>query len=212
MLNQYLTAVEIEPTSATYWLETIRIYCEAFPAWEREPEKIIAKRVTEGRYRLNAGIVNEKVIGFYLMDLNPEPRYAALCFLAVDVQHRGKGWGTLLCQDAVRYYKNLVDFPWLFIEAQERQAAYYGRIGFLKLVLEYQMPHFNGPGSLPMHLMVLPNKPPPASIRGSELAAILRNLFVQGYQLNSDDPRIAEQLARVENNVELITWPEDDDT
>lgn len=206
MPNRHRAIIALERASGAYWEETLRIYREAFPTWEREAEHIIAERITQERYKLRVGIENDKVAGFYLLDLNTDPRYVMFSFLAVDTQHQGQGWGTLFCRDAITYFKTFGDFPWLFVEAQESKAIFYGRFGFFKLVLDYQVPRFDGPGSLPMQLMVFPKNEPPTNFPRAELARILRSLFEQGYQLNGDDQRIPEQLARLKKKVKLIAW------
>lgn len=185
------------------------IYRETFPAWEREPEDTIAERIADGSYRLRVGILQQRVIGFYLLGLNADPSYAMLCFLAIDPGHRRQGWGGLLCRDAVSYFNTLGEIPWLLVEAKDRQAAFYGRAGFFRLSLDYQAPRFDGPGSIPMQLMLRRGKESEAKLSAAECRPILHHIFLQGYQLNPEDQRITDQLARVDNDLNLTAWPPD---
>jgi GNAT superfamily N-acetyltransferase len=204
--NQGLTITELKHPSGALWEEVLGIYRETFPAWEREPEDTIAERIVDDFYRLRVGILQQRVIGFYLLDLNTDPSYAMLCFLAIDPRHRRQGLGGLLCRDAMTYFNTLGEIPWLLVEAKDRQAAFYGRAGFFKLSLDYRAPRFDGPGSMPMQLMLCRGKGSEAKLSAAEWRPILHHIFLQGYQLHPEDQRITDQLARVDNDLKLIAW------
>ncbi len=202
-----LEIVEVSDAGDPRWGAAMAIYEASFPAWEREPESILVERLGTRRYRMWVGLRHAGVAGFYLLDLNPSLRYALFSFLAVDAEARGQGLGTVLCRDAMERFATGGELRWLLIEAEDRQAAFYGRLGFSKLDLPYDVPRFDGGGTFPMHLMVVSAGQRPTHIAGGTLRPILRHLFTSGYSLKPDDPRIAAQLARVGDTVELIPWP-----
>lgn len=185
----------------------MRIYLAAFPEWEREPEHILTSRLHTQRYRFWVGLLGGEVVGFYLLDRNRELGYALLSFLGVARSQRGRGVGTALCRDAMRRIEGSPGYDLLLVEAQDRQARFYGRLGFLKLALNYEVPRFDGPGTMPMHLMVVPRARRLTSIPRATLRPILSDLVVSGYSLAEDDPRVAAQLSKVGDQTPLIRWP-----
>ncbi len=195
-------------TDSVYWRSCIEIYRESFPDWEREPEDIITKRVQQGRYLLFAGIgTQEKVVGFYILDLVAEVNYVLFSFLAVTQSERGKGYGTFMCKDATPRFKNETNIDWLLIEAENRQAIFYGKLGFRKLTLDYKVPKFGEPGSVMMHLMTINAHEGINHIQGNDLTQMIERIFLDGYHLSKNDNRVNEQIALIPKQVKLISWP-----
>ncbi|OOZ39146.1 hypothetical protein BOW53_12655 [Solemya pervernicosa gill symbiont] len=206
-MTDALRISSVHQTSGSEWNACMTIYRATFPAWEREPEAVIADRLNEGSYQLMAGLLSGRVVGFYIQELNPLNAYVMFNYLAVDESQRNGGIGTLLCRDAMARFKRLSGFSWLLVEAEERQAIFYGRLGFHKLAFDYFAPRYDDSESVPMHLMVLPQEKRPKSIPAKELADIIRHLFHNGYLLDHDDPRVERQLSRLADDVSLVTWP-----
>lgn len=196
-------------TDSANWRFCIEIYQESFPDWEREPEDIITKRVQQGRYHLFAGIdKQEQVVGFYLLDIVAEFNYVMFDYLAVKANQRGKGYGTLMCQDAITRFQTKTNIDWLFIEAEERQSIFYGKLGFRKLTLDYQVPEFGEPGSVMMHLMTIYTyKKDINYIAGNDLVRMIEHIFLDGYHLSKNDHRVSKQLSLIPKQVKLIPWP-----
>lgn len=203
-----LNIIPFFQTHGSVWREFQRIYHQSFPDWERESDDIILKRIEKQDYLLFVGQLDSKVIGFYLLEANPEYDFVMFNFLAVDEAYRGKGLGTLLCKDAMQRFKRLqlCNCSLLVIEAEDRQAIFYGELGFLKLVLDYQVPCFDSSQSMPMHLMVLPARQNLRSISSKKVYDIIYQIFVHGYLLSKDDPRLTEQLTKIAEDIDLITW------
>lgn len=195
--------------SGYQWDACMAIYRASFPEWEREPEAVIAKRVNSGSYQLVAGLLDRHVVGFYIQEFNSSHGYVMFNYLAVDKSQRGRGLGIRLCRDAIARFQNLSGFSLLLIEAEERQATFYGHLGFFKLQIDYSVPRYDDGQSMPMHLMALPWGPIPAAIPADELTAIIRHLYINGYLLSQDDPRIEYQLSRIDGDVPLISWPQE---
>lgn len=189
------------------WADVVRIYREAFPAADREDERRIGERVVTGRYVVVVARHDGRAVGFHALDLVPGLETAFFMYLAVAPAWRGRGIGRALCRDVMDRFGALAGYRWLLVEAGERQAAFYGRMGFLRLALEYHAPRFDGPGSVPMHLLALPIAPACTALPGDVVRATIRVGFVDGYDLAETDPRIAAQLARVPERVALEAWP-----
>jgi ribosomal protein S18 acetylase RimI-like enzyme len=196
---------KITPHDASRWQATLEIYREAFPEWEREPEDAITQRAIEGRYVIH-GALNEQgtVIGFYLLDIVHNPNYACLCFLAVADRYQGRGIGTKLCRDAIARFHDEYRLDWLLIEAEERQAIFYSKLGFKRVDIPYNAPKFDETGSVPMHLMLISSGIDKKTIDGACLTEMIRHVFITGYKADNDC--INQQVEQIPDQVQLLNW------
>ena len=96
MSAEVLRIVVLAEATGPRWEACMTIYREAFPEWERESEAVIAERLALGRYLLIVAQREERVLGFYILELNPSRHYVMFNFLAVDAARRGEGVGTRL--------------------------------------------------------------------------------------------------------------------
>lgn len=201
--------VPVEADGGAVWRDCIRIYEEAFPEWEREPERVLVKRVMQGRYKMYAGMFGGRAVGFYILDIEEEGQvYTLFSYIAVDKRERGKGFGTELTRHAFKVFSQLRARRWMLIEAEERQAELYGRLGFLKIDMDYLVPHYDSARSEPMSLMGVPFDRSALSIEGPELRQIVERIYLSGYKLDANDPRLEEQLAYIPaGEVRLMPWP-----
>ena len=202
-----LTITKIATTDNEQWPSIMAIYREAFPEWEREPENIIQQRLRSGRYILCYGQENNAIVGFYILEINQKPSYALLCFLAIAKNYRGLGYGTSLCQDAITHFHNDTQLDWLLTEAEDRQAIFYGKLGFKKIDLPYNVPKFNSADTAPMHLMIICSDRNKPFIDGTCLQNLLHHTFTTGYYLEECDPRLVRQLTQVPEQAQLLNWP-----
>lgn len=175
------------------WDETIKIYNDSFPEWEREDTANILKNVQTGVYKMVSYVEEDEVIGFYILDVNDSLRYALFSFLAIKESKRGLGIGSKLCLNAIDYFHSHIKAEWLLIEAEERQAKLYKKLGFRKINIDYRIPKFNSNESVPMNLMLIQEK----NINADVLSRIIKDVFRRGYSLEEDDVRIEEQLQRM---------------
>lgn len=201
--------VPVEADGGAVWSDCIRIYEEAFPEWEREPERVLVKRVRQGRYKMYAGMFEGHAVGFYILDIEEEGQvYALFSYIAVDRRERGKGFGTELTRHAFKLFSESHGRRWMLIEAEQRQAELYGRLGFLKIDMDYLVPHYDSTRSEPMSLLAVPFDRSARSIEGPELRQIVERIYLSGYKLDADDPRLEEQLAFIPTGeVRLMAWP-----
>lgn len=177
-----------------YWDESIKIYNDSFPEWEREDTQNILENIKNSSYKMFSYLEESKVIGFYILDINTQLDYALLSFLAIKESRRGEGLGSKLCLNAIDYFKKSIDAEWFLIEAQKRQAKLYEKLGFSKLSLEYGVPEFNSSKSVPMSLMLIQKE---KQLDRESLKDIVADIFHRGYSLHKDDIRVKEQLQRV---------------
>lgn len=177
------------------WDETIKIYTDSFPEWEREDPDHILKNIQSGVYKMMAYLEGGEVVGFYILDVNALLNYTLFSFLAIKESKRGLGIGSKLCLDAIDYFHTKIESDWLLIEAEERQAKLYERLGFSRLSLDYRVPAFNSDESVSMNLMLLNESP---ALNSNSLKEIVKDMFCRGYSLDKGDERIVEQLKRIE--------------
>ena len=199
----------IDAQDGPAWRALAAIYEEVFPEWEREPLEMMAERAATGRYVVEIGETDEGVVGFSLIDFESGPDHALLAYLAVRGALQGRGYGAALCAQAVERFREHDGPGWLFVEAEDRQALYYGRLGFSHLEFDYRIPHYDSAEAQPAHLLALPRDPGVVRIPARQLAEELKSIFIDGYFVDKDDPRLAAQLARLEGvaDIPLAPWP-----
>jgi len=185
------------------WSNAIAIYNNSFPEWEKENIDNISKNIKKGKYKMVAYTSDNEVQGFYILDINYKLNYTLFSFLAVKENLRGKGIGTKLCLNAINYFQNNIPCQWLLIEAEDRQAKFYGKLGFKKIIIDYAIPEFNSVESVKMHLMCIEKD---KKLDKLSLINIIKNIFTFGYCLNKEDKRIQEQLNRVPLHIKTIDW------
>jgi GNAT superfamily N-acetyltransferase len=201
--------VPVEAEGGDVWRDCVHIYEEAFPEWEREPERVLVMRVRQGRYKMYAGMIEGHAVGFYILDIEEEGQiYALFSYIAVDPRERGKGYGTELTRHAFEVFSELPRRRWMLIEAEKRQAELYGRLGFLKIDVDYLVPRYDSSGSEAMSLMAVPSDRSARSIESAELRQLVERIYRSGYKLDADDPRLEEQLAVIPvGEIRLMAWP-----
>ncbi len=208
-MSHFSDIIPVEAEGGDVWRDCVRIYEEAFPEWEREPERVLVMRIGQGRYKMYAGMIEGRAVGFYILDIEAEGQiYALFSYIAVDVRERGKGYGAELTRHAFEVFSGLRGRRWMLTEAEKRQAELYGRLGFLKIDVDYLVPRYDGSGSEAMSLMAVPFDRSAVSISGAELRQIVERIYRSGYKLDADDPRLEEQLAHIPaGEIRLMAWP-----
>jgi len=183
------------------WDETIQIYNDSFPEWEREDTSNILLNVKSGVYKMFSYVEDGVVIGFYILDINAELDYALFSFLAIKEENRGKGIGSKLCLNAIEYFHKNIKQDWFLIEAEDRQAKLYARLGFETIKLDYAIPEFNSTSSVPMNLMLIQEQ---KALDSNSLALIIKDIFHRGYSLNENDQRIQTQIEKIPKTISLL--------
>lgn len=186
------------------WVQAMDLYQDTFPAAEREPQAQLALRLEAGRYRLvlaRAGGAARRDapagLGFSLLDRVPEHDYAVLTYLAVARDQRGRGIGGALAGEVVDSFRRRRRESWLLVEAREPGlVALYRARGFTPLALDYRVPAFDGPGEHAMTLLLHGLAEAP-ELSGEVLARMIRHMFVAGYGVQEQDPRLRAQLQRI---------------
>ena len=207
-MAQLSEIVPVQPDGGAIWNDCLRLYHEAFPPWERESDRLLERRMAKGRYLMRAGLKNEQTVGFYVLDVEEDGQaYALLSYLAVAEPERGQGYGEQLTRHAIGLFLERGDRGWLLIEAEDRQARFYGRIGFVKFGFDYFVPRYGDAGAVPMHLMAVAKKGPLRSVSGGELKQIIERVYRDSYMLEAGDSRLAKQLALIPEEVPLLEWP-----
>jgi len=181
------------------WEESMQIYRDSFPQWEREDELSIFNNIQREHYVMFLLHNKEELAGFYILDINADLEYALFSFVAIKERQRGLGLGSRLTLHAIAYFQEEKKLHYFFTEAQERQATLYEKLGFLRLSLEYRVPSFNSEESIPMTLLLIQKR----ELQEQRLLAIIDDIFQRGYTLEASDPRLLAQLQRVKQQFHL---------
>jgi len=189
---------KVPNTSSPFYAGAIEIYSNSFPEWEKEPTEEIAEKINNKEYILLSIGNNSNIFGMVILEVNVSEKYMLLSYIAVREDVRCLGIGTSILQTIKEIFTSLYkegSMEYLFIEAENRQARLYGRIGALKLDCEYLTPSYseNDTDEYPMNLMVFT----PANIRAiknNRLSKILLDIYILSYQLEKDSDFVQKQL------------------
>ncbi|NKF49849.1 GNAT family N-acetyltransferase [Shewanella sp. WXL01] len=179
------------------WDQSMAIYCEVFPQWEREPIDEMAAAVNAGSSRCIVAVIDGKAVGMTLTELYPQMNFALLGYLFISPNHQGQGLGKQLCQELFDYFAKRDEYHWLLVEAEAGPEKFYQRLGFIRFNIEFLSPHYDDDQSTPMALMYHAEsslvKPTP-----EKLTKMVGHIFRQSYYLSDDDPRLIKQLAHIQ--------------
>ncbi len=204
-----LPAFERNP-SAAEWQAATEIFEAAFPAWEREPIEDIQIRVAAGHGVVELLKVEECVAGLFVLDRTGGEPFSLLSYLAIHEDLRNRGLGELFCRRAMAVHDTEFGTAMLLLEAEERQARLYGRLGFRRLAVDYEVPMLGSDGAVPMSLMV--HEKDNAGRRSFDRATVrgmIHHLLCDAYELAADDPRRVRQMERLAGagDIAVTAWP-----
>ena len=194
--------IELSQATGSLWHQAMTLYKATFPEWEREPQSSIAQAVNSKDSRLVVITKDNQVVGASITELYPEHHFALLGYLFIAPTWQRKGLGQQLCQDIFKFYQADSCYQWLLVEAEPEPKTFYQQIGFSSIPINYQSPHYNDNDSTAMALMIH-NRQNQTALSKEELLDIVNCLFLNSYQLNSDDPRLQNQIDSIliENNL-----------
>ena len=176
------------------WEETVSLYYDIFPKWEREPVANLEKAINIGKSRCMILCKNNKVIGMSLTELYPPLSFAMLGYLFISTENRSQGLGKLLCKELFYFFETSSDFKWLLVEAEAGPEIFYKKLGFNKLFFEYLSPHYNDIKSTEMSLMYYSKT---KCCSKHQLCDIVEHIFLQSYYLSPNDPRLDQQRQKI---------------
>jgi len=177
--------------------EAMQLYRDSFEEEEREDEKTLLENIKTQTYKMFVYVEEKEVLGLWILDINAELEYVLFLFLCTKESVRGRGLGTQLCLDAIRYFNESCKEKWLLIEAKRRQEKLYKKLGFKTLEIEYNVPAFNSSLSIKMALMLIQKE---KDLDKETLRKIITDNFVRGYGVEEDDPRLLTQLLNIKLN------------
>ncbi len=176
------------------WDETMQIYRDSFPEWEREDELTLLKNLKSGQYKIFVSLCDAEVIGFYILDINKQLHYTLFSFLAVKESYRDEGIGSKLCLESIEFFQKNDAIKYLLIEAEPRQAQLYKKLGFKSLEIDYRVPKFDSDESVTMELLCMSKA---KKLPKNNLKKIVEDIFTRGYALSKSDIRVIKQLERI---------------
>jgi GNAT superfamily N-acetyltransferase len=203
-----------DPSQAGELDQLLAIYREAIPVKERKTPEQVAEMAARPDYQVLAGFVGDELVAFSIAYAAADEPWSLFEYLGVSRPFRGRGLGAALfrrvvASDAVRGRTLLleVDSEWTGaadIAVRRARKAFYRREGCREIEgLRYRLPlASSGPDPI-MDLMVFA-EPAPVSIRKAELAGWLSGVYRQVYATAADDPRVAQMLESLPEDVRLI--------
>jgi ribosomal protein S18 acetylase RimI-like enzyme len=182
------------PSSEQDWQFLIKLYETAFPDWEREPSENL--RHSSREYKRDVSILKdgETVEGLSVVDYIYSQDYALFSYLAIQNDKQGKGYGSTLCLDAISRFKSDNNVSILLIEAEDRQAKLYNKLGFSYLPLDYNIPKYGSSDFVKMNLLSIPDLNMADQSDVSFLKRCTSHNFSFGYGLSKGDPRYVKQM------------------
>jgi GNAT superfamily N-acetyltransferase len=138
------------------------------------------------------------------------PGVTFLEYMAVAEPARNNGLGGAMLKEIFALLHAESGEGWVVWEVQQPYAAVGAerdlrtrRVGFFERhgaeVLTgaplYRAPRFDGPGSLPFHVMARPIPASGGQLEGTELQAVVKSLLVDGYNISGDSEFVANVLA-----------------
>jgi GNAT superfamily N-acetyltransferase len=208
------TAVDIRDVTDLHSIagqQVVAIYEQSFPESERDPVENIAASLSTPAIgpevtHLRALVENNIVAGFTYFSSYQEHYLGFLKFIAIREDIRGKGYGSILLQDAIKQLRadgvRATGWPYLGLileverpetadnkqdrQLRERRIQFYQRNGAALIEgIDYIAPPVaDGQPSIPFHLMVMRAVPKYGMQRWLRQRAV-KALLVEGY---GEDP------------------------
>lgn len=191
---------QLTQASGPLWQQTIDLYCEVFPQWEREPVAEIAQAINNGQSRCMLLYHKDRVLGASLTELYPQLSFALLGYLFIAPKQQGQGFGKRLCSELFDFFDSNSDLKWLLVEAEAGPEAFYKKLGFHTLAFEYLSPHYDDMQSTPMALMLRKKH---SQLSKHQLCSIVEHIFLESYYLAADDLRLKQQRKQILTKEEL---------
>ena len=172
------------------FFQCINIYHEAFPAYERQPDEVIASRVKEGTCILIAGKTDQVVVCLAIVWEFQKLPIVFLDYFAVSANVRGQGVGKMLLNFLIKqwvkagtYMVMEVEHPDQGINKLERRQriAFYEKAGAVVINdLTYFLPPLGGATEpMEMKLMMVPD--PKKALSESDYTEIIKTIYREVY-------------------------------
>lgn len=212
------TLVTVSVANALEGDEAVRfraIYEEAFPPEERDEFDSLAASIRGGERRCLIARTGGVLTGFAVsLPLVAVP-VALLEYLAVDATARSQGIGAALFSEVITQaqrwtppargvlleVERVEDAPTAEERRQrERRIAFYARheCVTIECAPAYETPSLQGPGLIPYTLLWAPLPGGAPVPRGEFLAACIRAVLTESYELAGEDPLVQRVLSRLD--------------
>jgi hypothetical protein len=181
-----------------------RIYVESIAVLEQKPRDQIAALVERPDYRVLLARRSERIVGFSVLFLPDQERFALLEYMAIQEADRGGGIGAEL------FRRSLSDVP-LLVEVDSdrsgdrainhRRILFYQRVGCRRIEgLSYILPL---PGPAPEMELMIHSPSTIDQIPKSTLEGWLKVIYRDVYGCSVGDSRIDQMMATVSDPVRI---------
>jgi N-acetylglutamate synthase-like GNAT family acetyltransferase len=191
-MERSITATKIRLDRDIFlWNKAMQIYSASFPEWEKEPIAEIYEKIKEGKQIMYVLQEEDAPIAIVILDVSKEGNYVLFAYLAVRADKRLSGFGSGLCSEVVRIFREDKESKYLFVESEKDLYYFYEQAGFERVPINYLSPSFTDTEkSIPMGLFTL--KGEANNIPREELKRIIRDIYEKSYNLKNGDKRFAD--------------------
>lgn len=192
------------------------IYTDSIERSEQKPKEKIRELSQRPDYLIRLLYESENLVGFTLSYKSAQKGFALLEYMAVEKTARSHGYGSLLLKDLVSSLSKL-ETSWLLLEVDSpyqqtsnqderiRRVQFYRRNGCAEIEnFDYILPLPTAPEDLEMKLMVFDVfHRGVVTIAATELMEFVRDVYVNVYQCDRSDSRLAKMFSNLPQSLNL---------
>ncbi len=199
-----------------YFSEAMKIYLDSFSAKERQSIELIQKQIKENRNKLFIGIIRNDLVVFSLIYKFKNPKFYLLDYYGVNQNYRNQKIGTFFLKALFKEMKLDENEIFLIFEVEDplyginrnekiRRVQFYRSLGVRQIGgMKYILPPLDaGKESTDMIIMIYPI-PKHRSITQETLLSLVKELYIEKYNRNPNDPLLTKCLGFIPKNIRFI--------
>jgi ribosomal protein S18 acetylase RimI-like enzyme len=204
---------QVNNVKSKEFMQAMDIYLEAIPPSEQQQIDVIKERIIVKKEQLIIGQENGKVKCMAIIYPLQGTNYVLIDYLAIKREFRQQGIGSKLLryiqdtysQKGIRLIGEVEDFNYgNNQEIKKRRMRFYRRSGARVLKdVYYQMPPLQGNQPTPMMLITF-NSIGEDKIDGEEIKKIIKQIYYELYNRDSDDPLLNTFINKIPSRVLLV--------
>jgi len=206
---------EISDVSNYYFTETLRVYIENFPEFERKPLSVLQEKIINGLFRLYVGSLKEQVVSMALIQSIQNTSYVLLAYIAIDRKYQGKGIGSRFIKYLLRVIKEQSLGKYLLMEVEnpqfgekrvekEKRVRFYKKLGAKELKdVKYYFPDQPETGLIEMILMVFLESDTD-KLEGDFVKNLIKKIYLELYEQEPDNTLLQKIFESISKEVRLI--------
>lgn len=209
----------LAPDDGEYFDQLVRIYQAAIVASEQKSPAELREMLSNPRYRvLVARDASGTVIGFAILYFPAAGAFWLLEYMAVDTRLRSRGLGAHMFAAARQLAGTIIGSAPCVLEVDQphsgapdddasRRLRFYHRLGCRRIAhLNYVLP-LREHGTPPAMWLLVHGLEGRDFLTADEIRAWLRDIYVEVYNRNPDDPRIGRMMSGLDETTSASLLP-----